>query len=367
LSSLTQLEAFLKQESIPTPQQRKRTLFDISGFPHDEIVISAWYAYFLRANEDHGLGSLFIRALLTNINEKQHTQLSLHEFKVETEVTTKSGKRIDLLIRGIGKDEGKYIIIENKIYHWLHNDLEDYWNSCVTSEPDKCGVILSLNWLQVPLSVSTRYINILHSDLIRCAQSLMREESIDSKYLSDFFIAINNLYKDYNMDSKVLFYYENMTACNRIYAIADKAYDFVINHIRIAAEHLGLQYSGKGEYYRYLYNPTIDGVYYTIIFDNLFEEPKKLYIVIEIYGKALDLIPEIDKAVGATRIQERQLDYKTRKHDGFWLHYASHAYEVTIDDLKNISVFMADKIKTDFSPTFNDILNVLIDNGINTA
>lgn len=360
--SLNELKTFLDQVSIPAIEERKRTLFDISGFPHDELVISAWYAYFFRADEDHGIGNLFISALLSIINEKRQPSFSLHEFQVETEVTTHTGKRIDILIKGAGRDEGKYIIIENKIYHWLHNDLEDYWNYCVAPESDKCGIILSLNRMPVPDSVSSRYINVRHTDLMESVQSIMQGRPDIFKYLPDFTTAINNLYKDYNMDNEVIFYYENMTACNRIYAIADKAYDFVINHIRIAGEHIGLHYGGKGEYYRYLYNPAIDGVYYTIIFDKLFEDPKSLYVVIELYGKALTLFPEIDAAVGESKIQQRQLGYKTLRHEGLWLHYASRPCPVGMDDLKNLSVYIADVIRKDFSQTFQDISKVLVDN-----
>src|SRR5215213_7278939 len=114
--------------SIPISPARQRTFFDISGFPLYENVISNWYSYFLKQEEDHGLGNLFIRTLLklTGFNQE------LNEFIVEREVMTHKGNRVDLVIIGKGADDGKYVIIENKINHWVNNDLEDYWDSFVT-------------------------------------------------------------------------------------------------------------------------------------------------------------------------------------------------------------------------------------------
>jgi hypothetical protein len=367
LPTQTELTTFLQQKEIPAIIPRKRTFFDISGVPHDELIISSWYAYFLRVDEDHGLGNLFLQALIMLIGNKKGHSFSLNEFVVETEVTTQTRKRIDILIRGIGKDEGKFIIIENKIYHWVNNDLEDYWHHCATADTNKCGVLLTLNRMPVPSAVSSMFINVLHAELIEAIQSLQVDRQTTSKYLPDFVAAIDNLYKDYFMDNEVSFYFENLALCNRIYDISLRAHDFVVGHIKIAAQHLGLQFAGKSEHYRYLFQQNLEGVYYTIIFDQIFAAQQKIHIAIELDQNGLSMLSEIDLKVGEQKVKDRGLLYQSKDQKGVWLHYAGRGYQVIPDDLRNLSIFIAGKIKEDFSDFFQEVSKVLISHAPKTV
>lgn len=143
LTNLSGLRDFIQKTPPPISQKRERTFLDISGFPHYELVISNWYAYFLSNTEDHGLGNKLLASLLELINEKSGLQFSLDEYDVATEVSTKNLKRIDILLAGIGMDTGKYLILENKVYHRLHNDLKEYWDHCPTHESKKIGIVLT--------------------------------------------------------------------------------------------------------------------------------------------------------------------------------------------------------------------------------
>jgi len=126
---LEEFKEVLNYQAIPTEKERP-TVFDISSYPHYENVISSWYAFFLDADNPHGLGSLFYSSLLELLYLEGRGGGSC---EVTREYGTDEGGRIDLLVfEGLGKG-GKFqypIIIENKIYADLDgNDLKDYFDS----------------------------------------------------------------------------------------------------------------------------------------------------------------------------------------------------------------------------------------------
>ncbi|MFD2963700.1 MULTISPECIES: PD-(D/E)XK nuclease family protein [Olivibacter] len=349
------LERFLKEAQFPKPVRRKRTFFDISGTSHYELAISNWYAYFFDQEEDHGLGNLFIECLFELVKRKTGKEISLRFFKVEKEVTTKGGKRIDILVSGIEQDERKYIIIENKINHWLNNDLDAYWQHCVGAEDSKVGVVLSLNRETIPLTVQHKFVNVQHGEIINLVKeklSTYKQEA--SYYLNEFITTIENLYTDLTMNEEVKFYYQNLENCNRIYDIVDLAYKYVIDQLAAASEILGLQASGKSDYHRYIYDPRHEGISYTIHFDKLFEQKKEITINIELYGNALLIEDMIDERVGSDAVVSGGLAYKTNRANG-WLYYASKTYEVKEDDLEELANFVAEKMRDDFEVIYDKI------------
>lgn len=356
---LEEIKSVFDKVVIPSSVKRKRTFLDISGFPYYEMVISNWYAYFLRHDEEHALGNLFLDSLLVLVRNKSKRHFDIKTFVVETETATERKKRIDILIRGVDNDEGKYLIVENKIYHYLNNDLSEYWSYCKTTDERKIGVVLSLQPKPVPDSTNGKYVNILHSELIHQVRiSLLKSEG--TEYLSDFLNAIDNLYNDEIMDEQVLFYYNNLELCNRVYDITDRVYKFVTDHISIAAQHLGLQYGGaRAEYYRFMYLPNQDGVYYTIVFSGLFEKPAGIYIIIELWGKGLSLVSEIDVHC-ADRIKSKtKLVYKPKEEKGKYMHYAAKYYNLEMDGIHNLSEVIAKWISEDFSSTMNDVVAII--------
>ena len=58
------------------------TIFDISGYPHYEDVISNWYAFFFDPLAEHSLRDLFLQSLIEIINEYDN------EFYMEDLFTT---------------------------------------------------------------------------------------------------------------------------------------------------------------------------------------------------------------------------------------------------------------------------------------
>ena len=80
-----------------------------------------WH-FFLNDDEEHGLGSLVLKALITCLPEPlQHIDPSLST-PPKREVVTNSGKRIDLLL----ESDQWAIVMENKINHTQNNPFGDY-------------------------------------------------------------------------------------------------------------------------------------------------------------------------------------------------------------------------------------------------
>lgn len=102
-------------------EEKHPTFLAIIKQSNREIVWSNILAFFFDPNKDHKLGDLMIKSLI----EASGQTIEIKNFKsvtVKTEVLTDNRKRLDIVIEG----EGFVIGIENKVEHWLNNDLEDY-------------------------------------------------------------------------------------------------------------------------------------------------------------------------------------------------------------------------------------------------
>jgi len=96
------------------------TIFDICGFPHYENVVSNVLAFFLNDQNQHDLKELVLKSLLESAGI-DFEEIGF-EFQVDREVVTSARGFIDLFLI----NENATIVIENKIYSGLNNDLEDY-------------------------------------------------------------------------------------------------------------------------------------------------------------------------------------------------------------------------------------------------
>lgn len=111
--------------------KERETLFDICGYPHYENVVSNVLAYFFDPSKPHGLGNVCIQALLTSFDSKIEDIDELWE--IEREVRTSEGKFIDILL----KNDDVVILIENKVYAALYNDLKGYLRFIQKEYPGK--------------------------------------------------------------------------------------------------------------------------------------------------------------------------------------------------------------------------------------
>lgn len=101
--------------------QREETLFSIAGRGYYENATSDLLAYFMRPNGQHGFGPLFLRAFFDCMGKKG-SDVVFKDVRVWRESPTKDGGRIDLLVTA----SDWVLVIENKVHHWLANDLASY-------------------------------------------------------------------------------------------------------------------------------------------------------------------------------------------------------------------------------------------------
>lgn len=109
---------------------------DVSGYPHYENVASRILAFYLNPKGEHGMDDLVLKSLLQLAEIESASDMI--KVTIDLECLTEKGNRIDLVIRG----EDFAIGIENKIFHWLANDLEDYSKTLVSIGKSKIGRIL---------------------------------------------------------------------------------------------------------------------------------------------------------------------------------------------------------------------------------
>lgn len=179
---------------------KQPTFMDISGYPHFENVSSNIYQFFLKEMH-HGLGSLFLSALDDCIDG---ADLSMDDYIVSREVYTDMGGRIDLLIEQLDENGNpiKVVLIENKIYHTLDNNLKDYWDT-YSSVNDRTLIVLTLKEKEV----REPFINVTHQQWIKAVKNRLGNVISGSnlKYLTllqDFIQHMENYYeKSIEMDA----------------------------------------------------------------------------------------------------------------------------------------------------------------------
>ncbi len=330
----------------PPLPKNKRTSFDISRTEAREVVFSQWYRYYLDRNEDHGLGNLFIDALLS----LTQTSFTLEHFNVETEVKTRKGNFIDILICGIGSDQGKYVIIENKIFHHLHNDLDDYWDYCGVTGL-KLGVLLTLR--REPTSKCKMFQNVLHLDWIRAVEERMKgyELTTDQHYnFENFKHAIYNLNRYTTMNEHVTYYFENTDAINRAIACKGETERYISLQIASAAKQLEMTMDRTDSpRLRDLLVPGLETeVFYSVIFDGLFTPDHELRIVLGLKPQHLNRVQELDKLFKA---EAESLGFKLNDHPGkTWHNYLTQRFQLTHDQWVSLDDFIVQSIKQDFHP-----------------
>lgn len=148
-------ERLLKEKISP------RTYLEIAKIHDKEIPISNLLAYFFRPREKHGLGTLFLEALLQtecysltenkslrdNLYEIEKDEDALKNIKVTREYPVKNknpkekAKRIDLLI----ETKKLVVCIEFKINKNLDNPLELYKEEINTNFPNKKKLFVVLS------------------------------------------------------------------------------------------------------------------------------------------------------------------------------------------------------------------------------
>lgn len=180
------------------------TFLEIAGKAHKEDVISNILAFFFKSEQPHGLGDLFLRSFLTCM----HSDIQCSgKIDVYREVTTANGKRIDLIV----EFDDIVLIIENKINHWLHNDLKEYAAHAERHYKNKKYLLAVLSMDEIK-HCEHGFVNVTYKSLLKeiGSQLAQSRQVIQNKYsplLNDFFETLKNLRsnKMINQDMRTFF------------------------------------------------------------------------------------------------------------------------------------------------------------------
>lgn len=123
---------------------------DVAGYPSRENVCSNILAFYFNPGEEHGFGELLLNALFSMCGIAEDGFPATEEVNVIREHYTTNGKRIDIVINHPEFTAG----IENKIHHWLANDLDEYsteLNQLGAGKNHILKVVLGLHLIREPL------------------------------------------------------------------------------------------------------------------------------------------------------------------------------------------------------------------------
>ncbi len=365
------LKPFFENHVIPTIKRQPKTFLSIAKQPHYENVISNIYAFFFTVEEVHGVQDLFMASLLDIINQSERDlQKKVHQitdFTVDTEVSTNKNGRIDLLL----SSENHAIIIENKIYHTLGNDLEDYWQSTPVipnDESNKIGIVLSLNKLHPN---HDHFINITHLELLQRVMLNLGKYILTANdkyviYLKDFYQNITNLSKS-EMNSKDLkFYLDYQKNILEAVELQDAVRRHIIDHVenvaRLTNEGFIISKSRGvlNERLRFLVSPNNKNLMITIVFEKLLTKDRELILIVEM---KYDLLKskELYRSITFSEQEKARLKddfYTDLKND--WCHFAYKDYKITEENFVNLSKFIVEKLERDHLLTIYKKLDAII-------
>lgn len=330
---------------------------EIIGLSHYENINSKIYAYFLNQQKEPEIAEKFLAALFELIQQKKADKIiSFDDYEVSTEYATNKG-RIDILIED--KNNGSAIIIENKIYHFLDNPLEEYFEYINGKPKNKVGVLLTLHHLstQELKNIDGNYINITHKEWVDKIMALGLPANLNPKkyiYLNDFFQTINNLTTEINMNELAKFYFNHTEKVNSALLSLQEAQKFIDTQLQILAENLKLNLYGTTNVWRNLWNKdNYNNICYTIYFEPLFKGENKISIIITLEGDKLEKKSDYKALIGEGLLKDKKLD--TNKGSNF-CHFITQEYDLTLTEIENFADTLYDKINSDFEPIM-EIIN----------
>lgn len=360
---LSNIQNFLNQNKIPKIKGKPKTFLGIAKQPHYENVVSNIYAFFFNIYEVHNFKDLFIKSLLELIkqsklgNTKKNLIDTFSNFDIFTESLTIKKGRIDLLLTS----PENAIIIENKVYHHLDNDLDDYWDS--VENKNKVGIILSLKYISKSnyseFENASNYICITHKKLL-----LQVQKNIDSyldeandKYivfLKDFIQNMMNLSTTLMNEKEIEFYYDSQQKIRDAKAFFENVESHVKAEIEIAGNNLnGVNLnspranSNMSNRIRCFVSQKNKDLMFTIGFDYLLTGENKLFLIVEIQNEALKNREKFRK-INFTQDELKVCfsdNFKTTKHN--WTHFALKEYILEAKNLHKLSDFILDKLESD--------------------
>ncbi len=349
---LEQLQTFLNQNEIPKIKGKPKTFLGIAKQPHYENVISNIYAFYFNVNEVHRFKDLFVTSLLELIQSDNQQMVTFLDFEVYTEYNISDQKRIDILLH----NDEQAIIIENKVYHHLNNDLEVYYNDVKAT--NKIGVVLSL----YPISNINHphFINITHLQLLNQVMQNLGNYLLEANdkyvvFLKDFYQNTINLSTEIMKPTDIDFYIKNRDSIHQTARFLNRFKDYVKQEVEKACHILNdeepfLKLNNTGNRFRYYQSVKVPNLMFTVGFDTLYiDNQKRIWIVVELKGENLKN-PDVYKKIDFSSEEQDLIntDFYSKKNSSY-AHFATASYYLEKDNLPfdNLAEFIANKITED--------------------
>lgn len=198
---INQFEKLFEEfKRLPKLSESNPTYMEIAGYPHYENVCSNILSFFFDTKQNHKFEDLVLKSFLDCVDESISDNYNLETIKIYREYTADENKRIDLVI----ECNDIVITIENKIYHWLANDLKLYENSInndFNKKEKKIFIVLSLREEKI---ISGSFKNVTYETFF---QRLKQN-------LGFYFVNANNQYTTFLLD--LIKSIENLTSMETI-------------------------------------------------------------------------------------------------------------------------------------------------------
>jgi hypothetical protein len=355
---------------FPPKKEYPFGFMDICGIQHKEIIITRLYSYFLDKVKNETISKLFLESILDLVNQKTNfpKNIILDDYSCKLEFETKKGNRIDLLIYSNSKTISDTdfniitaIIIENKIFSNVHNDLQDYYDDIDADV--KIGILLTVNEQKIKSNLFGKFINITHEELI----NKIKEKGVplgvntnDYVYLNDFLNNMLKLKHEITMNDEVKFFFSNTSKILRAIEIHSAAQKFIFSQLQIASETLSLKLLGNSNIWRHLKPEDPNNhLYYAVTLDKIFNINPEIYIFLEINGKVISREKELRNILKENNFYNNSKLSDDGKSNQYWAHLAYKTYTLKQADLESFSNFIVKRIEDDFRDAYDILLNVL--------
>jgi len=346
-------------DSLPKTEERPKNIFDISGYPNWENVNSNFLAFYLNDAEEHKMKRLFIDSLVDCIEDLMPLKIERKVFdtnySVNREHPTKQRGRIDILIQSddATSDNSWGILIENKIYHSLSNDLNDYWDSVTAKH--KFGIVLS-PWKtdnkMLELKNGNKFYSITHASFVKKVKHNLSEyfDEANSRhllFLKEFFSNINSLYESPMKKNKLALqltaFHENRESIEEIIKLNDQLLRYLNEEIGSVFESINYfsetSNTSRAKHYYYDWEDmkkmpegAVDFRFWVDLnrlrFHNSFECYFELYGQSNV-GSGPKLLSLIQSKINSTKHLTLASDHQTTKHQFhlFKIDFPLHGYE----------------------------------------
>lgn len=228
------------------------TFMELSGYPHFENVCSNILSFYFDTQQKHCLKDLAIKSLLQCVSEFDNRFGEVNSKEVHREYGIENLNRIDLVI-----DCYDFCVsIENKIFHWLHNDLPVYESEINKKFPYQKNyhIVLSLK----KENVTGNFVSVTYEQFFNQLKSNLGHYSIDGNntyiiYLLDFIKTIENHYKMEDVNKEMFHFLINNYETIKEIDIEKRKIDDLLSNlvIQISNQIPNIENSEKWIYQRY--------------------------------------------------------------------------------------------------------------------